>query len=472
MIGAIARKEFVDASRQGRVRLALLLLGALLVLSTLVSAQHAHRLSLARADAQAEDARVWRAQGAVAPHTAAHFGRYAFKAPGPLAFLDEGVEPYVGSAILMEAHIQTPARAQPAQDAAVLSSFGELTPALLLQVLAPLLIILIAFDAFSADRENGTMRLALSLGVRRETLLVGKAVGLTAVAAMLLVPVALVGGAVTVGQGAPDGPARLGLFCGAYAIYFGIWTFVTLAVSAKARSSRQALVGLLGLWIVAAVLAPRLATDAADRLAPVISIAAFKQAVTDDMAKGVTGHDPSDIRLKAIKDRLMAQYGVTRIEDLPINFDGVDLTEGERYGAKVLDKHFGRLWSQYDRQADVQLAFAAVSPLQALRPLSMTLAGTDVRRHRHFTEYAEQYRRTFIQQLNDFQTNNGRYEDWTLRGDQSLWRKAPRFEYRPPALAQALPAQAMAGLILGAWWLLAFILAVWAVRTAPVDARA
>ena len=71
--------------------------------------------------AQAEDARVWVSQGALNPHSAAHFGRYLFKPVGPLAFVDEGINPYAGSSVYLEAHVQTPARARPADGCPVAS---------------------------------------------------------------------------------------------------------------------------------------------------------------------------------------------------------------------------------------------------------------------------------------------------------------------------------------------------------------
>ena len=63
--------------------------------------------------------------------------------------------------------------------------FGELTAAAVLQLLLPLLIILLGFSTFAGERESGTLRQVLSLGVDRHDLALG----------LLLVPAVLLGAA-------------------------------------------------------------------------------------------------------------------------------------------------------------------------------------------------------------------------------------------------------------------------------------
>jgi ABC-2 type transport system permease protein len=46
------------------------------------------------------------------------------------------------------------------------SGFGELTGATVLQLLVPLLIVMLSFDALAGERESGTLRQLMSLGVR------------------------------------------------------------------------------------------------------------------------------------------------------------------------------------------------------------------------------------------------------------------------------------------------------------------
>lgn len=471
----VARRELVDAVRDGRVRTAAAVLLVLLLLALAVGVLQWRMRQDAVAAAQTADATIWRNQGAVNPHSAAHFGRYIFKEPGPLAFADDGIQPYVGSAVWLEAHRQTPARSRPAEDAALPVVFGELDAALLLQLLVPLLIVLVAFASFSGERESGTFRLLLSTGVPRSSLFVGKALGLCAALVMLLAPLLPIAAVALMldehrAEHRASDLARLALFAGSYLVYFATWVAITLGVSARARSSRQALTVLIGVWLLACVLLPRLAIEAADRVAPVPSPTALKQAIANDMKNGVNGHDPEDQRLDGIKRTLFKQYGVNRIEDLPVNFDGIELAEGERYGNQVMDRQFGQLWEQYEQQAKIQRAFAWTSPLQALRPVSMTLAGTDLTTHRAFTEQAEQFRRAFILQLNDYHTTHGKFNDLTFTADPQPWAQVPAFHYREPALRESLLPQIGNFTTLLVWLVVACAVALYAIRTAPVEA--
>src|SRR4029450_6815884 len=105
-----------------------------------------------------------------------------------------GVDPYVGVAVYLEAHKQNEFKFRPAQDAATsIQRFGELTAAVVLQVLIPLLIILFAFSAFAVEREQGALRQVLSLGVERPRLAMGKTVGVAAALAAVLIPATLIG---------------------------------------------------------------------------------------------------------------------------------------------------------------------------------------------------------------------------------------------------------------------------------------
>lgn len=130
-------------------------------------------------------AEIWESQGEKSPHSAAHYGVYAFKPTGWLAFFGPGTEAYTGVTVWLEAHKQNQFLYRPASDGNTLQRFGELTAAAVLQLLLPLLIILLGFSTFAGERESGTLRQVLSLGVDRHDLALG----------LLLVPAVLLGAA-------------------------------------------------------------------------------------------------------------------------------------------------------------------------------------------------------------------------------------------------------------------------------------
>jgi len=135
---------------------------ALLIAAVGSGVRYQRALAAERASAQAAENARWLGQGQKNPHSAAHYGLYAFKPASPLTAIDQGIEPFVGVSVRLEAHTMNDFMHRPAQDGTALARFGELTAALTLQVLLPLLIVLFAFGAFSAERERGTLRQLLA----------------------------------------------------------------------------------------------------------------------------------------------------------------------------------------------------------------------------------------------------------------------------------------------------------------------
>src|SRR3546814_17343077 len=85
------------------------------------------------------------------PHTAAHFGNYAYTPQGTLAFFDNGIGNYAGSVVWLEAHKTNFAQNRPAQDNGAVSRFGDLTPAMQTTVLLPPPNLMLGFSAFAGE---------------------------------------------------------------------------------------------------------------------------------------------------------------------------------------------------------------------------------------------------------------------------------------------------------------------------------
>ncbi|MBC7933053.1 MAG: ABC transporter permease subunit, partial [Rubrivivax sp.] len=246
MTVTIARKEFTEMLRDGRFRASAVIIFLLLVTALALGVANYSDVRREQREAQARDREAWLAQGERNPHSAAHFGKYAFKPSPPLAFLDRGLNSYTGVAVWMEAHYQNSSRNRPIEDATTAGRFGELTAATVLQLLVPLVVILLAFAAFAGEREQGTLRQLLSLGVGREKLAVGKAAGIAAALAALLVPATIIGVLALVlatsRDGALAGAGRFAFLALSYLLYFGAMLGVALAASAFFRTARTTLV--------------------------------------------------------------------------------------------------------------------------------------------------------------------------------------------------------------------------------------
>ena len=434
--------------------LGLALLLALLAAAIAGAGLHGAREQERRA-AQSEEAQVWTSQGPANPHGAAHFGRYFFKPVSPLAVIDPGLLPHLGTSLKVEAHANNPARNRAIDGGTSLDRFAGLNPAAMLQVLAPLLVILSGFAAFSGGRARGLLRQELAAGVRPAALMAGRLAGLAGTVALLLA-VTMLASMLALGWsggGMPELAALLWMMLG-YGLYLYAFAALTLAASAAFASARTALVVLLAFWAMATLFVPRIAPTIAETLAPTLSGPAFEAAVTKQVREGPSGHDPQDARLERLRQTTMQRYGVTRLEDLPVDFNGISLFAGEQLSTAIYRRHFAALYDGYDRQAAVQRGFALLSPLQAVRPWSAALAQSDQHAHRRFLEQADGFRYDLVQTLNRaiIHRPRGGGEGPYLADVAAITRDA-RFSPVPPRLGEALARH----------WLDLAILALWAV---------
>jgi ABC-2 type transport system permease protein len=451
MVWRIARKEWLETVRDGQFRWAATIIFVLFASALAMGWKQYVNVRAERESAQRTSREQWLRQGPRNPHSAAHFGLYAFKPRLPLSFLDPGMDAYTGAAVWLEAHYQNPMRYRPADDSTSLQRFGELTAAMALQVFLPLLVILLAFSRFASESEQGTLRHLLSLGVPRRTLALGKTLGVAAALGCILVPAAIAGVAVfgmTSEHGILIGTApRMAVMMAAYTFYLLTFVAISLAVSAVTSSSRVALACLLGVWTVSTFIVPRVASDLAERAYPVPTSQAFWQTV-DGEIHGADGHSVFEQAALNLKRRLLAQYGVARAEDLPVNFEGLRLQQGEEHGNLIFDRRFGELWGTYRAQERIHHWAALLSPLIAVRSISMAMAGTDLTHLRDFTDAAEQHRRLLNKTMNLNLAYGSKTGQYYYYQDRDLWAKVPEFDYRPPTTRTALNAQIFpAGLI-------------------------
>lgn len=454
MILHIARKEFLDAWRDGRFRLAALVIAALLVTSGLLAWRQSERVNAERAAATAQERENWLEQGEKNSHSAGHYGVNVFKPVAPLALFDRGIEPYVGTTLFLEAHRQNQAAFVPARDATAMRRFGELTASAGLQWLAPLLVVLLAFGSVAGERERGTLRQSLSLGVAPRELLLGKLFGLGFALVTLLAPLALAGVAVLL-QSEVDPAhglwARVGGLALAYGLYLAVALVGSLAVSAFAPNSRSALVVLLGLWAGGCVIAPRLASDVVHAQLPTPLLAQFEKELGEDLQNGLDGHDTRSKQMEEFTARTLKEYKVARVEELPFNFNGLAMLESERIAGAVFDHHFGKLWDRIEAQDRATTWVGALAPLLALRSASMALSGTDFVHHRHFATAAEQHRREFVRVLNEDVKNNAKPGDHNYAVGRELWEQLPEFKLAPLPAERALESASLGLGLLAAW---------------------
>lgn len=450
MIATIARRELVEWLRDGRLRW---LCGGCMVLMLvvgLVGGQSMLAQDADRAAAVRQDTDNFLGQGAKNPHSAAHFGQYAFRPVLRPAAIDPGVAPWMGSMVWMEAHRRNLAEFRPAEDGAGHRQSASLSVAWVLQYLVPLLVIMLGFAAVAGERERGTLSLLLSQGLSLRTLALGKASALLVAVVALLLPGIL--GMLLLRPGG-DG-ARLAWMGVAYVLYVVSFVGVVLCVSLAARAARTALAVLLLGWVLLVVLVPRVATDVAAARHPVPAATAFWAGIRRAEGAVPPVSEQPEERAAALRAAVMAEllarHGVSRVEDLPVNFTAVYLQRLEEADAPVFDYAYGRLWAAQEAQRRIRSTVGALSPLVPLRELSMALAGTDPFALRHFGEAAEVHRRRLVAALNGTQARDGAGRAFYV-APADTWARMPVFDYAPPSVAEILQRHRADLALLLAW---------------------
>lgn len=451
----IARRQIHSILETRSTILLLVLVAALGIVSGLGARHHAVREAEARLEQQSLVERQWLEQPGRHPHRVIHYGFLLFREEAPLAFFDPGVSPWAGTALYLEGHRQNSASFGDARHATTAASFGRLTPAAVLGLLAPLLIIVAGFASVSGEREQGTLPLLLAQGATPGQIVAGKSLGIGAAAAAAALPVGLVTAAFMAFGGA-EAPSwlRVGALVATYGAYLAGWVLVTVWISSRRKSSGAALAHLVALWVVLGVGAPRLAASVAAGLHPEPSRAELTAQVQAAERQVGESHNPDDPFFAALRDEYLTRYQVSSVEELPVNWRGLVSREGEAATSRIHEEHQLELLGVHQRQNRVIGWFGLLAPHLAMRDLSMSAAGTGPEAVEAFRAQAEAHRYDRIQRLNDLHIHQIHLEnDRAQRLSREEWERFPEFRLEPPSLRQALAdrPQALAGL--GLWML-------------------
>ncbi|MEM7187303.1 MAG: DUF3526 domain-containing protein [Bacteroidota bacterium] len=451
-------KETKELFRDGRVRLSIVIVLLLLGMAIWVSMKQYQSVNEQYAIATASDRALWDGQEEKNPHSAAHFGTYAFKPKYPLSLVDQGVDKFVGTSIFLEAHNRNEAAFSAAADQTGLARFGELTPDFILLFIIPLLIILLGYNSFTKEREMGTLTLLKSQGISSWKWLFGKWLALFVPVLVITAALLLIAGLVL--SNMKDFGvfqwSSLGSMFLVYMGYYVIFINLVLLISSRARKSGIALVLSLSVWILACLAAPKAASNIAEGQYPYPTHEEFAAMVLEDKKNGLDGHNPWSEESKLLEQQVLKEYGVDSLHKLPFNFDGYRMQKGEEHEAKVYFKHYNYLKEQFSKQSGVYRGLAALSPYLPTRFMSMAIAHTDYATHWDFSDAAENYRIATQKFLNDNFAENSEYGNWGYKAYASFWKELPDFEYDPPELSRVLEQNSSNMLILGGWLLGSF----------------
>jgi len=453
---------------RSKIAISVLTIGLILTLSSvIVTSVNMMELNHTRQALQNNAENTFAEQPDRHPHRMVHYGHYAFRAPSPLSSLDPGVDAYTGNSIFLEGHRQNSAMFADQRQGTALTQLGSLSPAFIIQVLAPLLLILIGYSSVSRERESHTLAYLLAQGTSGLSLIAGKALALMSIVGLILMPL-VVSGIVTFYQG--ESAVAIFSFLLGYALYLSLWVLLILIFSSVLSKNNESFMALAFIWILFCIVIPRVASTTAATTINTAGKLETDFAVIEEIRKLGDGHNAADPAFEKLKSELLTKYNVESIEALPINFRGVVAGKSEAELTTVLNKFAEQRMQAELLQSGISRNFGWLSPMMAIRTLSMVIAGTSIETHHRFLREAESLRFDFVQGLNQLHAQQLNYQDDINRNkDASTAQKARisaenwqvlqdfHFTVDTPTLRLQRSAQAFLQLLL---WIFASILLI------------
>lgn len=456
----IASRTWKSAFRNKATIFLTVILGLALCLATYVgwqnfNIQNAQRLKykdIVRAE--------WLSKPDKHPHRMAHYGYLAFRDKHELSFFDFGIESFAGVSVFLEAHKQNTVNFSEAGFSNGMLRFGEMSVAMVLQLLVPLLIFFLGYNSISAERETGTLKILLCQNLSWRVLLSGKVLGLIALSFTLFLPVILLTillwAMLSDWQVTADATARLFLLIMAYAVYFIICSGIAVLVSAFQRTSRAALTTLLVFWVFFTIVMPRITQAIGVIVYPSPSKIEFGAAIASDLSKQGDSHNPDDPYYAKFKTTLLKKYRVDDVKKLPFNYGGYVMAEGEKISSQIYNRHQKELIRTFEKQNSFVTALSYMNPFLAIKHLSMALTASDFNTYVDFQEQAEAYRYGLAQHMNQLQKEkisnvSPGNSDKPLSISRSHWAEQPDFNYQFKPVSRVISAQISTIISLFCW---------------------
>lgn len=437
MVWTIVKKELCELWRDRSVLAALAAYMLILSISCAASQWTWAERAAAQASRQHAAREDWLSQPTQSPHQATHRGTTVYKIPSPLAGFDPGVDPELGSAVRLEAHHRHETVNAPRDDQLRLLRLDFITPALLIQAVLPLVIILISHGMMSREHEQGTWGLLASLGVTWRKAVLGKWLAVFCVAAVFSAPLLLnlTGVLVWPQRGSEMASPELILRATAlYAtnlLYLAAWCAAGVALSAR-FSAGTSLVLLISCWATWTVILPRLAVDLADSRFSLPDAHDLREARVTALRQGSDGRNSLQDFNASLEQQLLREYGAKQLRDLPIDLRAAHLLAGERFTNALDDQAQQQISGIYRQQTRFVESFVWFSPYLAIRSISAAFAGTDRHHHENFIATAEQYRRSLVLAMNTAEMK-GETPGTTASAARQFWSQVPEFQQHAAA---------------------------------------
>lgn len=442
--------------RLSHARIPLILMGVLIslwLLAGLTAYQHWQAHARIISEVTQRSQHDWQSQPDRHPHRVSHFGDFVVKPLHPLTVIEPGILDQSGHLVYLEAHRLNSANFNPATEATSLRRFPPITPAMIVQWWLPLCLIMVAYGTVTAEKHAGTLAFLRANGTQAWQIAAGKFLA-------LCLPVVVLLGLQAVMMAlfcwhSPQALPRVACMVLAQAVYMAGWCLLIITVSWHCRQLHTALLGLLLCWVCICIIFPRGLANVAQVTHPTQPRTEAEYHAEEKLKHIGDSHNPDDPHFAAFKAALLKKYGVSQVEDLPVNYNGLLMQEGERLTTAV----YREQQALHDQQLAKQNATIRhglwLSPALALQYVQMASSGNDLAHHQAFIQHAETRRYQLIQYLNQIQIQHvPQADDKNTRVSNTYWQKAPRHPVTLPDLNVSNRSLHASFVVLVAWILL------------------
>jgi ABC-2 type transport system permease protein len=405
--------------------LLLLVLVALWAIAALAAHHHWQDHANTVAEVTARSQHDWQSQPDRHPHRVSHYGDFVAKPVHPLSVIEPGILDQSGHLVYLEAHRLNSANFNPATEATSLGRFPLITPAMIVQWWMPLFLIMIAYATVTADKISGILAFMRGNGTPGWAIASGKWLALFLPLFLLLCLQALL--TLAWSWQSEQALLRLSILALSQALYIAGWCLLVVAVSWFSKQLHGALLTLLLCWVCICIIFPRGLANLAQISYPTQPrTEAEYHAETKLQAIG-DSHNPNDPHFAAFKESVLKKYHVSSVEDLPVNYQGILMQEGERLTTAVYREQQVLHDAQLAKQNESIRHWLWLTPALALQYIQMASAGNDLPHHQAFIRQAEDRRYKLIQYLNQVHTFKViQHDDKNTRVSADFWKKAPR----------------------------------------------
>lgn len=452
-IRTVVLREWQHLHRERNLKIIYFPILLILALAVFIGWENANQWNSNQSHYQKIVESQWEKQPNRHPHRASHYGYLVFREKYPLSAFDFGLNSFVGNSVFLEAHRQNTVNMSEAVFSNEILRFGELSMAWSFQVIIPLFIIFIGFASVSSLKSNGILKLIMVQGCSYRELLFGKVLGIYAVTMVYFMPLLVLGlSLICYFTGAqmpfswPDLILRSLLLIISYSLYLLVFVGIVVLVSAFSKSSKDSLLILLIYWFVMIFVYPRTAQSLGEYCYPAPNKNEFDARIYAKIRLQGDSHNPKDKHYQHLQDSLLKKYKVTRLEDLPVNYAGIQLYEGEKISSRIFGEEFEGLIDLYAKQNRVGVILAYLNPYLAIHNLSMLLSGSSFWDAVDFQRQVEKYRYTRTQKLNMLQAEKTKFfsdfqQERLQKIDQQVLASMPVFHYQPLTLKHLLSMQ-------------------------------